>query len=46
MAQIVERILGGRDRLDPEPLEQGARQEFRPLQLRVDLIVDPVGIGG
>ncbi len=40
--EVVERTVGGGQRLDLEALEQGAGPEFRPLQAGRDMIVDPV----
>jgi len=36
--EIVERALGGRQRLDVEALEQGARTEFGPRQTGGDVV--------
>lgn len=41
--EIVERAFGGRDDLDVEALEQGARAEILPLQQRRDGVVVAVG---
>jgi hypothetical protein len=42
-AQIVERALGGGDRLDVELLEQGSRQKLRLRQAVGDMIIGLVG---
>ena len=42
-AQVVERALGGGDRLDAEALEQRAGPELRPGEAVGDVVVDGVG---